>query len=174
FITLDLYDGNYQEALDRLSLIAEDTDGASNFIPRALRYAHIYRYMNKKELAHAYYDSTRVILETKIQEQPDDHRFHSSLGFAYAGLGRKEEAIREGRLGTTLLPVSTDAWIGTHRISDLAQIYVMVGEYDSAIDQLEFLLSIPGTMTVHELQLHPIWAPLRDHPRFQKLLEKWK
>ncbi len=56
-------------------------------------------------------------------------------------------------------------------VEDLARIYVMVGEYDSAIDQLDFLLSRPGELSIPLLQLDPTWNPLRDHPRFQKLLE---
>jgi len=170
-VTLDLYDGNYQEALNRLSF-AEDIDGMSYYIPKTLRYALIYRYMNKKELAQAHYDSARVILESKIQEQPEDERFHSSLGIAYAGLGRKEEAIREGKLAIELYPISKHkAWKGLSRVEEMARIYVLVDEYDMAIDQLEFLLTNPGTMTVHLLRLDPIWAPLRGHPRFQRLLK---
>jgi TolB-like protein len=174
FITLDVYDGKYQEALDRLSSKPEDIDGQNSFIPIALRYANIYRYMNKKELAQAYYDSARVILESKKMERPKNERLRSSLGITYAGLGRKQEAISEGKLGMELYPVSKHkAWVGLRRVEDMACIYVMVGEYDNAINQLEFLLSNPGTMTVHVLRLDPIWAPLRDHPRFQKLLDKY-
>jgi len=170
-ITLDVYDGNYQKALDRLSLKSEDIDFQLFFIPGAIQYAGIYGYMNENELAKKYYDEGRNILEAKIQQQPDDARFHSTLGIAYAGLGRKQDAIREGRLAVELLPVSKEAWRGYCRAKDLAQIYVMVGEFDSAIDQIEFLLSIPGELSIPLLRLDPDWAPLRDHPRFKKLLE---
>jgi hypothetical protein len=50
----------------------------------------------------------------------------------------------------------------------------MVGEFDLAIDQLEFLLSIPSELSIHLLRLDPDWAPLRDHRRFKKLLEEGK
>ncbi len=143
-ITLDVYEGNYQKALDRLSLKSEDIDNQYYFIPRAIRYAGIYGYMNENELAKKYYDEGRNILEAKIQQQPNDARFHSALGIAYAGLGRKEDAIREGKLAVELLPLTKDAMRGYCRASDLARIYVMVGEFDLAIDQIEFLLSIPG------------------------------
>jgi serine/threonine-protein kinase len=169
---LDVYDGNCQEALDRLSLKSKDTDNQFNFIPTALRCARIYGYMNNKELAEKYYDDARSILKSKIQEQPEDARFHSSLGIAYAGLGRKEDALREGRLAIELLPVTKEAYRGLYRVEDLAKIYVMVGEFDAAIDQIEFLLSRPGVMSIPLLRLDPAWDPLRDHPRFKKLLEQ--
>ncbi len=171
-VNIDVFDRDYQEALDRLSLKSEDIDKMSH--SNALQYALIYRCMSKKELAKKYYEDARSILETKIQEQPEDPRFHSSLGIAYAGLGRKEDAIREGELGVNLLPVTKDAWAGTFRVEDLACIYVMVGEFDAAIDQLEFLLARPGKMSIHLLRLDPAWDPLRDHPRFKKLLEEGK
>jgi len=173
-IILDVYEGNYQKALDGLSLKSKDIDIQLYFIPRAIRYAEIYRYMNENELSKKYYDEGRNILEAKIQQQPDDARFHSALGIAYAGLGRKQDAIREGRLAVELLPVNKDAYRGFHRAKDLAQIYVMVGEFDAAIDQLEFLLSIPGDLSVPLVRLEPVWAPLREHPRFKKLLEAKK
>ena len=168
--TLDVYDRNYQEALDRLSLKSEDIDGQFNFIPTAVRCAQIYGYMNKKELAKKYYDESRSILESKIQERPEDARFHSALGIAYAGLGRKEDALREGKLGVKLLPVSKEAYRGLYRVEALAKIYVMVGEFDAAIDQFEFLLSVPGEMSIPLLRLDPVWEPLRDQPRFKRLL----
>ena len=170
-VDIDVYDGNYQEALDQLSLKSEDIDNQFDFIPKALRYAQIYWYMNKNELAKKYYDDARSILEAKIQQRPEDAQPHSSLGIAYAGLGRKDDAIREGKLAVELLPVSKDAWRGCYRVKDLARIYVMVGEFDAAIDQLEFLLSVPGEMSVPLLKLDPVWAPLRDHHRFKKLSE---
>jgi serine/threonine protein kinase/tetratricopeptide (TPR) repeat protein len=173
-IMLDVFDRNYQEALDKLSFISEDIDDQFNFIPISLRYAEIYGYIDENELAKKYYDEARSILEAKIQERYEDARFHSALGIAYAGLGRKEDAIREGKLAVELLPVAKEAWRGLFKVEALAKIYVMVSEFDAAIDQLEFLLSVPGEMTIHLLRLDPVWDPLRNHPRFKKLIEQEK
>jgi tetratricopeptide (TPR) repeat protein len=96
---------------------------------------------------------------------------HSALGIAYAGLGKKEEAIREGQLAVELLPETTDAWAGLWRLEDLARIYVMVGEYDLAVEKLEYLLTIPSELSVPLVQLDPTWKPLHNHPRFKKLIE---
>ncbi len=126
------------------------------------------------EREQAYYDSTRSMLETRIQERPDDERYRSALGIAYAGLGRKEDAIREGELAVELLPMSKEAWRGAHRVEDLARIYAMVGEYDAAIDRLESLLAVPSITAVPMLRIDPLWDPLRDNPRFQALLAKYE
>jgi hypothetical protein len=55
----------------------------------------------------------------------------------------------------------------------MAQIYTMVGEYDLAIDELEYHLSIPAWSTPAYLKSDPFFAPLRDHPRFIELTERY-
>lgn len=170
---LDILERNYQGALDRLIFIREDLDKRNYFDPNVLRYARIYEYMNKKELAEKYYNKARIILEAKIQQDPNDDRFHSALGIAYAGLGRKEDAVHEGRCAVKLIPYTKDIEQGFHRARDLAYIYTMVGEYDAAVNQIEFLLSVPGELSIPLLKIDPIWDPLRNHPRFQKLLESY-
>ena len=171
-VELNVFDGDYQEALDRLSSYKlEAFDTQFYFIPKAQLYGQINGLMGNQQLEQANYESARSILKTKIQQQPKEALFHSSLGIVYAGLGRKDDAIREGKLAVELLPVSKEAWRGCYRVKDLARIYVMVGEFDAAIDQLEFLLSVPGEMSIHLLRLDPVWEPLRDHRRFKKLLE---
>ena len=175
WVLLDILDGNYQEALNRLSLVSLETfETQYYFVPKTQLYAQIYGLINQAELERTYYDSARSILETRVKERPEDARLHSALGIAYAGLGRKQEAIREGHLAVELLPVSREAWRGLYRIEDLARIYVMVGEYDAAIEHLEFLLSIPGELSIPLLRIDPIWDPLCDIPRFQRLLKGGK
>jgi serine/threonine-protein kinase len=168
---LDVYDGNYQEALDKLSLKSEDIGSMTEFIVKTLRKAFIYGYMSKEELAKKCYDDARRVLETTIQQQPKNELLHLGLGIAYAGLGRKEDAIREAELAVELLPISKDAIAGSLLVKELVRIYVMVGEFDAAIDQLEYLLSIPSELSIPLLRLDPVWDPLRDHPRFKRLLE---
>jgi len=171
-VLLDVFDGNYQEALAQLSsLKLEAFESSFYFIPKAQLYAQINGLLANRQLEQSYYESARSILESKIEERPEDGRFHSSLGIAYAGLGRKEDALREGKLAVELLPVTKEALRGCYRVKDLARIYVMVGEYDLAIEQLEYLLSIPSELSIPLLRLDPAWDPLRNHPRFQKLVE---
>jgi tetratricopeptide (TPR) repeat protein len=129
--------------------------------------------MNKPELVYAYYDSARIFLESKLIDYPEDSRLYSSLGIAYAGLRQKDKAINAGKKAVELLPISKEAWRGVYRAGDLAQIYVMVGEYEAALEQIDLLLSIPGHLSTKLLQLDPVWKPLWNHPEFKKLLETY-
>ena len=112
--------------------------------------------------------------ERRVKENPAEAQFHSLLGLFCAYRGRKEEAIREGRRAVELLPKSKDAAVGPVLESYLAKIYARVGEPQLAIDLIEHLLTVPceedATMTKRELQVDWSWDPLRQNPRFQKIL----
>jgi tetratricopeptide (TPR) repeat protein len=131
----------------------------------------LYEHLDNKALAERYCESARNFLEDKVEEYPDVAEYHSLLGRAYAGLGDKEKALEHGELGTKLLPVTKDAVGGPRRVEDLARIYVMVGKHELAIEQLEYLLSIPSRFSRQLLHLDPTWKPLQKYPRFQKLVE---
>lgn len=170
----EMLERHYQAALEGLSSALIDSfEFIDIFVPKALLEGRIYQLMNKPELARTSFDSARVILEKEIKERPDDARLHSSLGNVYASLGRKKEAIREGELAVKLYPVSKDALAGTTFALDLASIYIMVGEYEAALDQIEYLLSIPTwQISTPYLRIDPDFDPLREHPRFKRLLKK--
>jgi len=95
----------------------------------------------------------------------------------YAFLGRKDDAIREGRRAVELKPESKDAYDGAIMNCFLALIYARVGENDLAIPLIERLLRTPGavdtvnySITVNDLKLRSEWDPLRSDPRFEKLI----
>ena len=101
-------------------------------------------------------------------------RFHSALGLAYAGMGRKVEAIAEGRKAVEVTPRSADALDHTDAVADLARIYVRVGEPDAAMDQIEYLGTIPSYYSAGGYRTLPDWAPLRGNPRFERFLASGK
>jgi len=173
WVVLEIWDGEYRQALDRLDLVSSEVlhEDQYGYVLKAELYALIHGLMGNRQLEQAYYDSMRSVVESRVRERPDDPRYRSALGIAYAGLGRKDDAIREGELAVELLPMSKESWRGAVRAEDLARIYTMVGEYDAAIDQLETLLAVPSPMSVPTLRIDPTWNPLRDHPRFQALLD---
>ncbi len=174
-VTLDIYSRNYREALNKLLSKPQDYDDMVWFIPNVLRLAEVYGYLGNEQLEQKYYKSAVAILEEKVSEDPNDCRFHSALGKAYAGLGgREQDAIEEGKLGIKYRPVEKDASNGTLHLEDLVRIYVMVSKYDEAIYILKDLLSMPSELSVYLLRLNPVWDPLRNHPHFKELMDSDK
>ncbi|MCH8146343.1 MAG: tetratricopeptide repeat protein [Gemmatimonadetes bacterium] len=107
-------------------------------------------------------------------EFPDDHRMHTSLGIALAGLGRSDDALHHGKRAVELNPVSKDAFDGPFYEQNLAIIYTLLGDQEEALDKIDYLLSIPSFwMSVGALRINPVWDPLRENPRFQALIEKY-
>jgi len=166
WIILNVFGRDYAQALDEFGL-SPGVDSALYFLANA----QVSAQTGQSERARTYYDSARVVLEARVRQQPEEHMLRSQLGIAYAGLGRVDEAIGEGRTGVALLPVSRDAITGPDRVLDLARIFLMAGQYEAAIDQLDYLLSIPSGMSAALLRVDPFWDPLRSNTRFQALLQ---
>ena len=141
--------------------------------PKASLEGTLYSYLGDKVNAQAAFEQARVVAEKLVRESPDDASRHGQLGFILAGLGRKDEAIREGRRAVELLPESQDAFEGPEATGALAQIYAWTGERDQAFNLLDHLLITPNGITVPILKLDPIWDPLRKDPRFQGLIDKY-
>jgi len=117
--------------------------------------------------AKSIFDSLRVVYEQRVKNNPDNADFHCTLGWFYAQLGRKDEAIREGMLGVELNPKA-----GGNSDYYLMLIYIKAGEHDKAIENIKTQLSAPSwSVTRWRLKLDPLYDPLRDDPRFQALLK---
>jgi hypothetical protein len=80
--------------------------------------------------------------------------------------------LKGGILATELVPLERDALDGADFLAELAVIYARTGEIEKSIEGLERLLSIPSGLTENELRIEPWWDPLRDHPRFQRLIQQ--
>ena len=93
-----------------------------------------------------------------------------ALGLIDAGLGRKKEALREGRRAVELVPVDRDALGGICMVKYLAMIAAGVGDKDLACEQLAIAISRPGFLSYGELKLLPFWDPLRGDPRFEQII----
>jgi len=124
-------------------------------------------------------ESARREIEKVLSEPPrpstQTWELHSNLGLLYAFVGRKEDAIREGRRGLELTPRRMNK---NDSLAALALIHARVGESDEAVRLIEHLLTVPADlhtsemygMTLTELKWRWQWDPLRSHPRFQKIL----
>jgi serine/threonine-protein kinase len=132
--------------------------------------AEVRQARGERDHAARAWDSLRVIVEELLQHRPDDALFRALLGLAYAGLGRRDEAVRQAERAVELLPVARDALDGPDYVYLLAEVLIMVGEHDRAIERLEYLLGIPITLTRAMLRADPLYAPLRGNPRFERLV----
>jgi tetratricopeptide (TPR) repeat protein len=129
--------------------------------------------MTKDEAkARSAFTGARAEQEKIVQEQPDYGPALCVLGVIDAGLGRKEEALSEGRRAMELLPVAKDSGNGAHMIEYFAIIAAWVGEKDLAIEELATATRLPGygTISYGQLKLLPYWDPLRGDPRFEKIV----
>ena len=125
------------------------------------------------------FEQARPAFEAALKEAPDSAERHASIGWLYALMGRKNNAIAEGRRAVELRPESKDAVDGSLMNGYLALIYARVGENDLAIPLIERLLKTPGavdsanySITLNDLKYRWEWDPLRNDPRFQKLLSQ--
>ena len=140
--------------------------------PKAFFEGILHFMLGEKDKARADFERARVIVEESVRDVPDDASRHAQLGAIFAGLGRKEEAIREGKRAVELLPESKDAFDGPQVTIALAQIYCWTGEKEQALQLIERSLSTPNGINVPLLKLDPVWDPIRDDPRFKALIDK--
>jgi non-specific serine/threonine protein kinase len=160
---LEMYSRDYESALNVLERAEDEWTVAMGFT---------YLQMGEKGRARACFDSARIFLEKRLATRPGVALTHSLLGMAYAGLGMKEEAFREGRKALELNPIMSDPLFeGEAHLRRLAVIHMMCQENDEAVEILKKLLSIPGPLTRWLLRLDPAYDQLRDHPGFKKLVE---
>ena len=117
--------------------------------------AEVYALHGDQTRARAYADSARIDFEAQLRASPNDAQLHALRGLVLAYLGRKDEAIREGLRGVELNPVSKDGFGGPYIQLQLVRIYLLVGEPEKALDQLEPLLKIPYHLSPGWLRIDP-------------------
>jgi tetratricopeptide (TPR) repeat protein len=138
--------------------------------PHAYWEGVVARWQGDSAKAQSAFMAARSEVEKLLAEQPDFAAAVSLLGVIDAGLGRKEQALQEGRRGCELLPISEDAISGMGLAINLAQIYTWTGEKDRAIEQIAAVERLPNLLSYGLLKLHPYWDPLRGDPRFEKIV----
>jgi len=130
--------------------------------------------LGQTQEARIAYEGAIPLLEAAINSGADESSTHASLGQAYAGLGRKVDAVREGLKAAELLPVSADAFDGPVYLEQLAKIQTRVGNTDEAVSLIRQLLDMPAGFVISPalLKLDPAWDPIRSDPVFQKLCQE--
>ena len=131
----------------------------------------IARMTRDDEKARSAFTVARALQEKIIQAQPGYGPPFCVLGLIDAGLGRKEQALREGRRALELLPVEKDAINGPIMVVYFAMIAAWAGEKDLACEELTRALRYPDFLSYGHLRLLPFWDPLRGNPHFEKIVE---
>jgi len=152
--------------------IPERITGQWHDYPRSLLIGWTYLIEGRAAEADEQFREAAEVLEPDVAERPADARLHTSLGIAYAGLGRFEDAIRAGLRGVELMPIAKDTFVGSWLLHDLGWIYIMAGELDAAVEAFDRVLSIPSVLSIELLLADPRIDPLRDHEGFLALVEK--
>jgi TolB-like protein/class 3 adenylate cyclase/Flp pilus assembly protein TadD len=149
--------------------IANSFDEAS--IPREYCVGRTAWLFGNKEVAQTALTAARGIFERTTREQPDYAQGWTYLGLTDAMLGRCDEAIREGKRATEILPFTKDSWTGPIWITNLAAIYTWCGDKDAALQQLKTAAELPTGITYGELKSSPDWDSLRSDPRFEQIVQ---
>jgi TolB-like protein/class 3 adenylate cyclase/Flp pilus assembly protein TadD len=182
-----LYGRNHVAADNALAAITDNTFGLRGGVEITRAYAEglVASMKGDDDRARSAFSAARTEQEKIACTQPDDRpqsgdrpagiaydksRALCSLGLIDAALGRKQEALNEGRRAVELLPVAKNALDGPEVLYFYAVICAQVGERDLAIEQLKPLAQIPAGAHYGELRLDPFWDPLRGDPRFEKIV----
>jgi len=148
-------------------------DGAIN-LNRSFGEGLLARMTKDEARAHTAFEAARAQQEKIVQAQPDFGPTLCVLAMIDAGLGRKEQALEEGRRAIALTPLEKDVITGRRVLQYFAITAAWAGEKELALQQLETGLRRPDASIVLSygaLKLLPFWDPLRGDPRFEKIVE---
>ena len=170
----EVYEGDFGAAAERMQTTRGEWLGRPIYLqPKELLAGLTSLWQGEGDLANQQFEIAVAKLRARLIEAPDSAQLLSSLGVALAALGRRDEAIEAALRATEIRPLAKDPWFGQANIEDLAWVYTLVGDHDSALEQLEILLERPSRLTISYLEMDPRWAPLWDHPGFKVLEEKY-
>jgi TolB-like protein/Tfp pilus assembly protein PilF len=128
------------------------------------------RMVKDDSKARSDFTAARVEQEKIVEGQPDYGPALCVLGLIDAALGRKEEALREGRRAVELLPVEKDAVNGRIMVAHFAMIAAWVADNDVACEQLAAAVRYTSSLSYGRLKLMPWWDPLRGDPCFEQIV----
>jgi TolB-like protein/Tfp pilus assembly protein PilF/predicted Ser/Thr protein kinase len=137
--------------------------------PRALLFAITDELAGDSAKARSEYEAARDMALSRIEAFPEDARPHAPLALALAGLGQRDEALREARRATDMLPVERDTVVGGALLLDRFYTELRVGALDEAVSTLEEYLSRPAYFALNALVLDPRLDALKGNARFEAL-----
>jgi TolB-like protein/Flp pilus assembly protein TadD len=172
-VMVDWMQGRAEDALARLATGKADAYEMPWFYcPKRLFAATIHRNLGDTEQAKVDYEAALAQLEPQLEARRFDSRLHAALAVTYAGLGRRDDAIREAEATMPAID-AVPGLFGPYLLRELAQSRMLLGDFDTALALLERHLQLSGYLPAPYLRLDPTWEPLRQDPRFDALLDKY-
>jgi serine/threonine-protein kinase len=171
-VEIEIMARDYRRAMAKLRQIRYPAyDNQFNYQPLNYMRARLYRLMGQENEADVHFETARAELEAKVADDPLDPRFQGTLAVTYAALGMREDALASVRRARELQPRSADAWKAAGRVYENALVWLFLGENDRALDELEDLMNAYYSRhNPRDIDLDPVWDPIRDNPRFQALV----
>ena len=168
---LYLYEGNYISAAQQIELANEhefknlqESKGDAFLIK-----AKIHKHAGNEELAKEDFSLAVAYFSDQLMLDPVDYNACSKLGLAYAGLGKKQQAIEHGQKALILAAQTYSAIGFPFILYDLAQTYALVGDYESALNTIQELLNTRSLYTLDFIKIDPDLKPLLNEPGFKEL-----
>ena len=171
-----LVDRDWQQAKQLLDKMKGGDDegffgyGQQPNVPVGCYSILLARLQGEEPGANASFAETREQLNQKVQRQSGNAPLLSQLAVVDALLSNKEVAISEAKHAAEMLPIKQDAIDGPGIQMNLAVVYAWTGDLDLAFATLSSLTKTPGGAYYGYLKRDPYWEPLRQDPRYEKLL----
>jgi tetratricopeptide (TPR) repeat protein len=164
--TIAYYEHDYDGAAQLLARLPDNRRDPNDLVLEA----YVHRQLGHDDKVEAALGRAKQLLNDQIRANPDEPNLHSSLATALALSGEKEDAFAEINRAAALAPPSQDAIESTNWLNALAEVHLITGDTDAAIEALRKAVDLPAGPSYGELRLNPAWDAIRNQPRFQTIL----
>ena len=165
------YEGREQDVLEFVKGLGEFVRASESTYPTSLMQALALERLGRTKEAKAAYRQAAGSLEQALERAPDNFRLYGPLGFAYAALGRRADALAAAERGHEMLPLEKDALRGADRLWELAVVNAKLGNAETAIQQYRTLIEFAGAYSVPFLEIDYYMDSVRDHPKYRELVQ---
>ncbi|MBS0658332.1 MAG: protein kinase [Verrucomicrobia bacterium] len=165
--------GDYEGALKTVRAMPGDMLAyTTRLVPKSFLEGIFLHGLGDLEASRRAFAAALPIMRAQAAERGEDEMVRVRLAHALAGVGDKAGAIAEGEAAMRECPESEDVVRSRNVAEDFAEICGMLGEFDRGCEILERLLKVERRLNVVRLKFFPVWAPYRNHPRFQRILQQ--
>ena len=164
----------WQQATKLIERLGGDDEGEFGYgsVPLPVDCYSILMVVSQGQLLSPSFAKTREELNNRVQREPANAGLLSSLALVDALLGNKGQANLEAERALELTPVTKDAMHGPEILKNVAAVHVWTGELEKAFTELSSLAKMPKGISYGELKCDQYWAPVRNDPRYEKILSE--